>query len=73
MGGGLPMTKVFSTMGKTFDVRESAKIPTLNDWILQKANHALEGGEVLEEDGIRVVVRKFRRKKVSEALVGPKP
>jgi putative hemolysin len=73
MGGGLPMTRVFSTMGRKFDAQESAKVPTLNEWILQKANHSLEGGEVIEDDGIRVVVRKFRRKKVSEALVGPKP
>jgi putative hemolysin len=73
MGGGLPMTRVYSTMGRKYDDLESAKVPTLNEWILQKAHHTLEGGEVLEEDGIRVVVRKFRRKKVSEALVGPKP
>lgn len=73
MGGGLPMNKVFSTMGKTFENQETQKIPTLNDWILGKAKTTLQGGEVLEEDGIRVVVRKFRRKKVSEALVGPKP
>ncbi|HAL45596.1 MAG: hypothetical protein A2Y12_13745 [Planctomycetes bacterium GWF2_42_9] len=73
MGGGLPMTRVYSTMGRKYDDLESVKVPTLNEWILQKAHHTLEGGEVIEDDGIRVVVRKFRRKKVSEALVGLKP
>ncbi len=73
MGGGLPMNKVYSTMGRNFVVQEDAKFPTLNEWILQHANRELEGGEIIEADNVRVVVRKFRRRKVSEALVGPKP
>jgi putative hemolysin len=73
MGGGLPMSKVYSTFGRKFVVQEGEKIPTLSDWIMKNANRELEGGEVIEADGVRVVVRKFRRKKVSEALVGPIP
>ena len=71
MGGGLPMTRVFSAIGlKEDDKFKDSKVPTLNEWCLQKAHHPLEGGEIIESDNIRVVVRKFRRKKVSEALVG---
>ena len=71
MGGGLPMSKVFSTIGlKNEDKFKDSKVPTLSEWCLQKAQHLLEGGEIIENDDIRVVVRKFRRKKVSEALVG---
>ncbi|MEN6386863.1 MAG: hemolysin family protein [Phycisphaerales bacterium] len=72
MGGGLPMTRVYSTMGRKYE-SQSPKVPNLSEWILEKAKRSLEGSEVIEDDGIRVVVRKFRRKKVSEALVGPKP
>lgn len=73
MGGGLPMSKVYSTFGRKFVSPEGEKTPTLSDWIVRNASRELEGGEVIEADGVRVVVRKFRRKKVSEALVGPIP
>ncbi len=71
MGGGLSMAKVFSTIGlKADDKFKDAKVPTLSEWCIEKARHPLEGGEIIEVDNVRVVVRKFRRKKVSEALVG---
>jgi putative hemolysin len=71
MGGGLPMTTVFSIIGfKGEDKFRDSKVPTLNEWCIQKAKHPLEGGEIIEGDNVRVVIRKFRRKKVSEALVG---
>jgi putative hemolysin len=73
MGGGLPMSRVYSTFGRAFTVPQDAKVPTLSEWIMQNAHRELEGGEVIEADNVRVVVRKFRRKKVSEALVGPIP
>lgn len=70
MGGGLPMTKVFSTIGlKSEDKFSGSKVPALSEWCVQKAGRPLEGGEIIESDNIRVVVRKFRRKKVSEVLV----
>ncbi len=71
MGGGLSMTKVLSVVGiKDEDIFKDGKVPTLSEWCIQKAKHPLEGGEIIESDNIRVVVRKFRRKRVSEALVG---
>ncbi len=73
MGGGLPMSRVYSIFGRAFTVQQDAKVPTLSEWITQNAHRELEGGEVIEADNVRVVVRKFRRKKVSEALVGPIP
>lgn len=70
MGGGLPMTKVFSVIGiDTGHKYVDNKVPTLSEWCAQKAKQPLEGGEIIEDDNIRVVVRKFRRKRVSEALV----
>ena len=70
MGGGLPMTTVLSTVGlKDEDKFRDTKVPTLSEWCEMKTSKPLEGGEIIESDDIRVIVRKFRRKKVSEALV----
>ena len=65
------MTKVFSAIGRKDEGKfKDARVPTLSEWCVQNAKRPLEGGEVIEADNIRVVVRKFRRKKVSEVLVG---
>jgi putative hemolysin len=70
MGGGLAMSRVFAAVGlKDEDKFKDSKVPTLSEWCVQKTQKPLEGGEIIESDNIRVVVRKFRRKKVSEALV----
>lgn len=70
MGGGLPMTRVFSVIGiDAGDKYKDTKVPTLSEWCAQNSKHTLEGGEIIDADDIRVIVRKFRRKRVSEALV----
>ncbi len=70
MGGGLSMTTVASTAGFDWSSKyHGLKPPTLADWCVLKIGHPLAGGEIIEADGLRVVPRKFRRKKVSEALV----
>ena len=70
MGGGLSMTTVASTAGLDWSSKyHGLKPPTLADWCVLKIGHPLAGGEIIEADGLRVVPRKFRRKKVSEALV----
>lgn len=70
MGGGLPMGKVYSTVGfKGEDKYKNTKMPSLSEWCAQKSQKLLEGGEIIESDNLRVVIRKFRRKKVSEVLV----
>jgi hypothetical protein len=45
------------------------RIPTVAEWCVQQVGQPLKGGEVIEKDGLRIVPRKFRRKKVSEAMV----
>jgi putative hemolysin len=70
MGGGVLMGKVLATVGaESGDRYKNVKQPSLSEWCAEKSQKPLEGGEVIEDDGIRVVIRKFRRKKVSEALV----
>ena len=70
MGGGIPITTVASTVGLDWSAKyDGIKPPTLADWCVLKIGHPLTGGEIIEADGLRVLPRKFRRKKVSEALV----
>jgi hypothetical protein len=45
------------------------RVPTVAEWCVQQVGQTLKGGEVIESDNLRVVPRKFRRKKVSEAMV----
>jgi putative hemolysin len=70
MGGGVSMLAAASAAGFDWWGKFSdGRIPTLAEWCAQKAGQPLKGGEVIESDGLRVAPRKFRRKKVSEAMV----
>jgi putative hemolysin len=79
MGGGVLMTAVASTLGLNWEDKFSVKgesvpgakdikIPMLSEWC-KKFQKELLNGEIIEKDGLRIVPRKFRRKKLSEAIV----
>jgi putative hemolysin len=63
-GGGVSMTVIASTLGLDWSAKFSGKIPTLAEWCAK-----LKAGDTLELDNLRVIPRKFRRKKLSEAIV----
>jgi putative hemolysin len=69
MGGGVAMTTVASTAGLDWSAKFTGKVPTLAEWCAKNSSSTLQGGEIIQSDGIRVIPRKFRRKKVSEAIV----
>jgi len=70
MGGGVPMNTVASTVGLDWWGKfDSGRVPTLAEWCAHKAGSPLKGGETIESDNLRVVPRKFRRKKILEAAV----
>jgi len=70
MGGGVPMTTVASTVGLDWSGRfGGGRAPVLAEWTRQNAPKDLQGGEAIEREGLRVVPRKFRRKRLSEAMV----
>ena len=70
MGGGVPMTTVASTAGLDWSGKfGSGRVPALAEWARQNAPDGLQGGEAIEGDDLRVVPRKFRRKKLLEAMV----
>jgi putative hemolysin len=74
MGGGVLMTTVAATLGLNWQDKfptsaKDIKIPTLSEWCKHKAHNKVLGAEPIESDGIRVMPRKFRRKKLFEAAV----
>ncbi|MBM4025412.1 MAG: HlyC/CorC family transporter [Planctomycetes bacterium] len=70
MGGGVPMTTVALTAGLDWSAKfGGGRVPALAEWLKQNAPNGLKGGEPIESDGLRVVPRKFRRKRLSEAMV----
>lgn len=69
MGGGVPMTTAATTAGLDWSGKFTGKVPTLAEWCVQTFGATLNGGETIQSDGIRIVPRKFRRKKVLEAIV----
>jgi putative hemolysin len=70
VGGGVSMSAVASTAGLDWSgIFSNGRVPTVAEWCVQKVGHTLKGGEVIESDNLRVSPRKFRRKKVLEAVV----
>jgi putative hemolysin len=70
VGGGVSMGTVASTAGLDWSSKFiDGRVPTVAEWCVQQIGQSLKGGEVIESDNLRVVPRKFRRKKVSEAMV----
>jgi putative hemolysin len=70
VGGGVSIGTVASTAGLDWSSKFSdGKVPTVAEWCVQQTGRPLKGGEVIESDNLRVVPRKFRRKKVLEAMV----
>lgn len=71
MGGGVPITTAVSKLGLDWSGRyRDRKVPAIQEWCEAKIGGPLGGGEIIESDGISVVPRKFRRKKLIEAVVG---
>jgi putative hemolysin len=70
VGGGVPMTSVAAAAGFDWSARfAGTRIPTLAEWSMQRAPAGFAGGESFESEGLRVMARKFRRKKLMEAVV----
>ncbi len=70
MGGGVPMNLVAQAAGVSWAPEESGE-PAIKlfEWVARKRPGVLIGGEVIEGNGLQVMVRKLRRKKLGEAIV----
>jgi len=74
VGGGISPEKLRETTGIELPMDTSYKpIRHLSDWVEVQRPRPLRGGEVIEKDRVRIVVRKVRRNKVLEAQVEKRP
>jgi putative hemolysin len=73
MGGGVPVTTAASNLGMDWTEKFTGKVPTLAEWCSQTFGAALKGAETFDYDGLRITPRKFRRKKLQEAIVSLAP
>lgn len=73
VGGGALMKAVTQKLElKSFNEDSAEGSLNLAEWCSRKLGRPLNGGETVDIDGISVVVRKLRRKKLSEAIVSRK-
>jgi putative hemolysin len=75
VGGGLPLVRLKDLTGIDLSADPPAKTPesgmrTVSDWIVGHLSESVHGGDIIDRDGVRVIVRKVRRQKVLEAQVG---
>lgn len=70
VGGGVSLGRLsdMTNLELLNDVPQ-AGAGNLNEWVIGHLGHAVQGGETLEREGFRIVVRKVRRQKVMEAMV----
>ena len=69
-GGGVPVTTVATTVGLNWSKKfEGQRPPSLAEWCAKKAGGPPKWGEVIEAEGLKVIPRKFRRRKLAEAAV----
>jgi putative hemolysin len=68
-GGGVQMLTIYQTVGFFPHIPSEELNMKLAEWCKKKFRSAVKGGAVLEADGLQILVRKLRRKKISEAVV----
>ena len=71
-GGFVSLSELRETAGIELRPLNEKPIYTLNDWIGERLGRPPRGGDELEADSCRIVVRKTRQILVQEAYLGPK-
>lgn len=70
VGGGISLSRLRDATGiDLLALGGSKDVPRLSDWVARRLGRPVRGGDTIEQDGVRLVVRKVRRQKVLEALV----
>ena len=67
VGGGISLPRLKELTG--IDLDGSDTLPNLNAWVSDRLGHLPIGGDAIDHQGIRILVRKVRRQRVLEALV----
>jgi putative hemolysin len=69
-GGGVPLARVAELTGFDFaSDPKAAGARTLSDWVVARLGRPVQGGDVVEQGRLRVIVRSVRRQRVNEAQV----
>ncbi len=70
MGGGVTMNAVVQTTGVSLPLEETRESTLkLAEWCAKKLKAPLKGGEMIDSNGLQVLVRKLRRRRLGEAIV----
>jgi putative hemolysin len=67
VGGGATLDRIKEITHLDLGIGEGPQ--HLNAWVLARLGKAVQGGEVLRLDGLRILVRKVRRQRVLEASI----
>lgn len=68
-GGFVPLSQLRDTTGIDLPPLSEKPIHTLNDWIIERLGEPPRGGEEIQTDACRILVRKVRRTLVQEAFL----
>jgi putative hemolysin len=71
VGGGISLSRLREETGIELAeaTRPPSEVKTLNDWFNVHLGRKVRGGEIVDHDGVRIIVRKMRRQKVMEAQI----
>jgi len=70
VGGGVSLGRLRSATGVDLaGLSPGADTQSVSEWTTQRLGREVKGGDVVEVQGIRIVVRKSRRRKVQEAHI----
>jgi putative hemolysin len=67
VGGGISLGRLRELTG--IELEQADTFPNLNAWVSDRLGHLPIGGDVIEYQGLRILVRKVRRQRVLEALL----
>ena len=71
VGGGTMLQRIKEQTGIDLSLDPPPQTaPILTEWVSGHLGRAIRGGDELERNGIRIVVRKIRRQKILEAQLG---
>jgi putative hemolysin len=73
LGGGATLGRLRDLLKRPTIGGDLPEVTTVNEWLHAAADRRLRGGDVLHVDGVSVIVRKVRRRQVTEALLDPNP
>jgi putative hemolysin len=73
VGGGISLSRLKELTGIDLSSDPPTQARNLSEWMTAHLGRPVCGGDVIERNSVRILVRKIRRKKVLEAMVTTSP